>query len=128
MVRMYGSEIGNLIRSRVIQNLDFFHKIPILLHTCATCSKLPSNISTIGIRMVGSSSRNKGSRKKSFFYFSGLTTKALPPPPGLRGPSTKERTFFAPSLTTLIFFSWQNAFKTKSFQSKESKAKNLFSH
>ena len=44
------SEIGNvsyvrhLFRSRA--NLIFFHKIHVFLHTCATCSELPSNVST----------------------------------------------------------------------------------
>ena len=39
--------IGHLLRSRAVTNLIFFRKLHILLFTCATCSKIPSDASTL---------------------------------------------------------------------------------
>ena len=36
----------HLVKSKKSSNPIFFRKRPILLHTCATCSELPSYIST----------------------------------------------------------------------------------
>ena len=50
----YSTCLRHLISSRVATNRIFYPKRHILLHACATCNELPSNISTMGLSESGS--------------------------------------------------------------------------
>ena len=47
MIFCYFIWIRHSIRSRIVTNWIFSPKIPITIHACATCSDLPSNISSM---------------------------------------------------------------------------------
>ena len=45
----YLTWLRHLIRPRAVTNRIFFcRKIPVFIHSCATCFELPSNLSTMG--------------------------------------------------------------------------------
>ena len=50
---------------RVVKSEEKNRKRPISHHTCATCSELPSDISTMGLRFIGI----EPTLQRIFFYF-----------------------------------------------------------